>query len=251
MTTIKVLVAGPGGRMGSTMIRGLPVHEDIEVIGGLSRKDAADAARLSEADVLVDFTNFESAPALLIAAIEAGVRPVSGTSNMPEAALASIDAAARAKGIGAAWCSNFRLGGVLMQRFAKLAAPYFDEVEIVEAHHAGKVDAPSGASLALARAMRASRGSDFQDAGVHQTAIAGTRGGVESGVRIHSLRLSGLLGRHEIVFSAPSELLTVRHDDMGREGYVPGVARAIRYVMRPEAVGLVRGYDSIIGLPQA
>jgi 4-hydroxy-tetrahydrodipicolinate reductase len=198
--------------------------------------------------VLVDFTHLDSAPHLLLDAIKAGVRPVSGTSGLPEDVLSSIDEAARAEGIGAVWAPNFGLGGVLAMHFAQIAARYLDSVEIVEAHHVGKADAPSGTTLQLTRLMEAAHGGNFNDPPVKRQTLAGTRGGVDGGIRVHSLRLPGVLGWHEVIFGGDEELLTIRQESFGRGSYVPAVARAIREVVRPDRVGLIRGYDTVIGL---
>jgi 4-hydroxy-tetrahydrodipicolinate reductase len=248
---IRVVVAGPDGRMGRVLMAGLPGQAGLEVVGGLRRAgDPSTAASLlAAADVLVDFTHADSAPELLLRSIAAGVRPVSGTSGMPEDALVAIDAAARERGLGAVWAPLFRLGGVLMLHFARIAARYFDAVEIVEGHHATKADAPSGTALELARLMRAEHGGDFHAPPVQRETATGARGGVEAGVHIHSLRLPDVLGWHDLVFGGEQELLTIGHHEFTREAYVPTVARAVRKVMEPGVVGLLRGYGAVIGLP--
>lgn len=248
---IRVVVAGPHGRMGTVMMNGLPRQEGITVIGGLSRANGDTAAKLlADADVLVDFTHADSSPALMHQAIEAGVRPVSGTSGLGEDVLASVDQAARTRGIGAIWAPHFHLGGVLLFHFARIAARYLDSAEIIEAHHAGKADAPSGAAKEIARIIRAEHGSDLLDPPVRLEKVPGVRGGVHGGVRIHSIRQPGILGSHELVFAGEHETLTIRHNDNSREGFVPTVATAVRKVMQPDVVGLVRGYDSVIGLAE-
>jgi len=250
-TPIRVLVAGSNGRMGGVMMDGLGLLPDIEVVGGLTRTDAASPDRLlAGADVLVDFTDLESAPGLMLDAINAGVRPVSGTSGMSEEALSSIDEAAREKGIGAVWAASFSLGSALMQYFAQIAARYHDSVEIVEAHHVGKSDAPSGTALELTQVLQEAHGGVFGDPLVKRQTLPGTRGGVHGGVRVHSMRLRGIVGWHEVMFGGDDELLTLRHHTFGRGSFVPGVARTVREVMRPDLVGLIRGYDAVIGLAE-
>jgi 4-hydroxy-tetrahydrodipicolinate reductase len=247
---VRVVVAGPDGRMGRMLLERLP-QEGIEVIGGLVRDDPRARELLADADVLVDFTNPESAVELMLTAIDAGVRPVSGTSGIPLDALDTVHDAAHKQGIGAVWAANFRIGGALTKHLSQIAAQYLDAVEIIEAHHAKKADAPSGTALDFARAIRAAHGSDLSDAPVERTTLPGVRGGVEGGVRVHSLRLPGLLSRHEIVFSGDDEILTIRHDDFSRTAYAPVVALAIREVMRPELVGLIRGLDAVLGLTRS
>lgn len=245
--SVRVLVAGPGGRMGRMCMELLP-GQGIEVVGGLRRDDPAAKELLADSDVLVEFTNPGSAVTLALTAIEAGVRPVSGTSGIPLEDLQRVDDAARAQGIGALWVPSFRIGAVLTKFLSEVAARFLDAVEIVEAHHARKADAPSGTALDLARAIRAAHGSDLSDAGVERTTLAGVRGGVEGGVRVHSMRLPGILSRHEVVFSGDDELLTIRHDDFSRTAYAPVIARCAREVMRPDRTGLTRGLDAVLGL---
>ena len=250
--TIRVVVAGPDGVMGSTMVGGLPRESGIDVVGTIRRRDDPSAVRetLARADVLVEFTHVDSSPELMRRAIDAGVRPVSGTSGLPEEVLAEIDRGARSRGIGAVWAANYRLMGVLLTYFARIAARYADSIEIIDSHHASKADAPSGMARELARVMREGHGSELFDPPVRRETLAGVRGGAMGGVRIHSLRLPGLEpnGWHEIVFAGDQEILTLRHEDWSRTAYVGPVARAIRKVMEPGVVGLLRGYDSVLGL---
>jgi len=251
-STIRIVVAGPDGVMGRTMTAGLPQQPGLAVVGTIRRGDDGSTVRsaLAQADVLVEFTHVDSSPDLMRRAIDAGVRPVSGTSGLSEQVLADVDAAARARGIGAVWAANYRLMGVLLDHFAKIAARYADTVEIIEAHHASKADAPSGLARELARKIRAAHGSDLVDPPVKRETLAGVRGGVHGGVRIHSLRLPGLEpnGWHEVIFAGDQEFLSIKHEDWSRTAYVGPVARAVRKVMEPGLVGLVRGYDAVLGL---
>ena len=249
---IRVVVAGPDGRMGRAMTSGLPREQGIDIVGTLRRADASPsvAKTLAGADVLVDFTHVSAARGLMLRAIEAGVRPVSGTSGVTEEDLRAVDDAARARGIGAVWAANFRLMGVLLTHFARIAARYVDTVEIIEAHHATKADAPSGFAKELARNIRDAHGDALFDPPVRNETLAGVRGGVHGGVRVHSLRLPELQpnGWHELIFAGGQELLSIRHDDWGYEAYAMTVANAVRKVMEPGVVGLVRGYGAVIGL---
>jgi 4-hydroxy-tetrahydrodipicolinate reductase len=252
MTTspVRVVVAGPNGRMGRVMMAGLPTQPGLKVVGGLSRGDDEPtvAELLAGADVLVEFTHADSAPALLTKAIQAGVRPVSGTSGLPEEVLAAVDESARERGIAAVWAPHFRLAGVLMIHFARIAARYLGSVEIMDVHHATKADVPSGTAVEMARMMQAERGSDFVDAPVRNENVAGARGGVHGGVRIHSLRLPDIVGWHELIFGGEQELLSIKHEESGREAYVSTVATSVRKVMEPGVTGLIRGYGAVIGL---
>jgi 4-hydroxy-tetrahydrodipicolinate reductase len=244
---IRVIVAGASGRVGQVIVTGLRQQPGLEVVGGFGSTDAGQLPRLLEhADVLVDFTTAEAAPGILLAAARSGVRPVSGTTGLSTESLDAVDQAARERGIGAAWAPNFAVGAVLVMHFAQVAARYMEAAEVIEMHHDRKADAPSGTAVATARAIRAERGADLPDPPVQKRTLEGARGAVEGGVRIHSIRLPGLVAHQEVLFGAPGQVLTIRHDAPGREAYVPGVALAVREVMH--RVGLVRGLDRLMGL---
>jgi 4-hydroxy-tetrahydrodipicolinate reductase len=234
--------------MGKVMMTALPNQPGIRVIGGLRRDDPRTTELLTEADVLVDFTIADSAVELMLAAIDAGVRPVSGTSGISEDGLRRVDSAARDRGIAAVWASHFSMGGALMMYFCRLAALHMDSATVLETHHATKADAPSGSAWELARAIREARGSDLVDYPSRHESVADVRGGLEGGVRIHSIRMPGILGWNEVTFSGAGELLAVRQTDATRESFPPFVARAVHEVIRPERVGLIRGFGAVVGL---
>lgn len=248
---IRIVVAGVRGRVGQAMMAGLPLQADFEVLGGFGRTDA-DAtldALLPRADVLVDFTSAEAAPPLLLRAARAGVRPISGTTGLSHEDLAELDAALRERGTTGVWAPNFAIGAALMMHFARTAAQYLDAAEVIEMHHDGKVDAPSGTAVATARAIRAAHGSDLADPPVGRWTLAGARGAAEGGVRVHSVRLPGLVAHQEVIFGGTGQILTIRHDATGRDLYVPGVALSIRAAVNSRTPGLVRGLDAVMGLP--
>jgi len=176
----------------------------------------------------------------------ADVRPVIGTSGLNEAQVAEIESRCRARGIGGVWASNFAIGAVLMMHFARLAAPHYASAEVIELHHDGKVDAPSGTALATARAMETARGEHFRRQEPSTVTIPGTRGGAEGGVSIHSVRLPGLVAHQEVIFGAAGELLTIRHDSLALSSFLPGVLLAVRSVM--ERNEFVRGLEPLLGL---
>jgi 4-hydroxy-tetrahydrodipicolinate reductase len=119
--------------------------------------------------------------------------------------------------------------------------------EIIEMHHDGKIDAPSGTAVQTARDIRAAHGSDLPDPKVERQTLPEARGAVDGGVRIHSVRLPGLNAHQQVLFGAPGQILTVRHDALSRDAYLPGVALAVREVS--QRIGLVRGLDTLMGLP--
>jgi 4-hydroxy-tetrahydrodipicolinate reductase len=133
-----------------------------------------------------------------------------------------------------------------MMHFARVAARFMDAAEIIEMHHSGKVDAPSGTAVQTAQSIRVSRGADLPDPAVERWTLEGARGAVQGGVRIHSVRLPGLNAHQEVLFGALGQVLSIRHDALGRDAYVPGVALAVQHVS--ERVGLTRGLDTLMGL---
>jgi 4-hydroxy-tetrahydrodipicolinate reductase len=239
----RVIVAGATGRVGRVMMTGLP-----DVVGGFGSQNAlAELARLApDADVLVDFTTGAAAPDLLCAAAEQGLHVVSGTSGLSNEALNRIDAALHQHQRGGLWAANFAIGGALMMHFARIAARFMDAAEVIELHHDKKVDAPSGTAIQTARDIRAAHERDLPDPPVEKLSLPGSRGAVDGGVRIHSVRLPGLNAHQEILFGSTGQILTLRHDALGREAYLPGVSLAIREV--PKRVGLIQGLDTLMGL---
>ena len=260
---IRVAVSGTGN-MGGTVLRAVEAQEDMEAVGIIAPRREhgehvaaggavyamhADPAALfagAHPDVVVDFTNAQFTPRLVQAALEAGVRPVIGTSGVPAETLEALQRGCGERRMGAVVAPNFAIGAVVLMHLATIAARHFDAAEIIELHHDRKVDAPSGTALETARLMRAARGSDFAHPDPELTHIEGTRGGAEGGVGIHSVRLPGLVAHQEVIFGGQAQTLSLRHDSSGRDSFLPGVLLAIREVMRREE--LVVGLDKLIGL---
>ncbi len=262
--TIRVLVSG-SGKMGREVLSAVCREPDLDPAGVadlfakeeyLSLPDgsglvpfSSDAAAMfarTRPDVVVDFTHAEWTPGLVREALEAGVRPVIGTSGLSEAFLTELEQECRRRGIGAVVASNFALGAVLMQHLSAIASRFFDNAEIIEMHHDAKVDAPSGTALATAQRMASQREQPFRHPKTERENLAGTRGGELGGVAIHSVRLPGLVAHQEVIFGGPGETLTIRHDTLSRESFMPGVILAIREVMQRSE--LVVGLDRLIGL---
>ena len=244
----RVVVAGATGRVGRVMMSGLAQYPNIEIVGGFGSASAA--AKLETlapgADVLVDFTSGSAASELLCAAARLGLHVVSGTSGLSIQDLEKIDSELKANQRGGLWAANFAIGGALMMYFARVAARFMDAAEVIELHHDRKVDAPSGTAVQTARDIRAAHGTDLPDPQVEKWTLQGSRGAVDGGVRIHSVRLPGLNAHQEVLFGAAGQILTLRHDALGREAYLPGVALGIREV--PKRIGLIRGLDTLMGL---
>jgi 4-hydroxy-tetrahydrodipicolinate reductase len=261
--TVRVLISG-SGKMGREVLAAVCREPNLEPAGvvdlyaegdSLALPDgsanvpfSSDAAALiaqTKPDVAVDFTNAEWTPRLVEAALPAGVRLVIGTSGLSDDFVRGLDAECSKRRLGAVVAANFALGAILMQHMAKTAARFYQSVEIIELHHDQKIDAPSGTSIATATGMAEARGKPFARAGTERENLPGTRGNDVSGVTIHSVRLPGLIAHQEVILGSPGEILTIRHDTLGRESFMPGVLLAVRHVMEHE--GLV-GLDRLIGL---
>ena len=245
---VRVAVAGHRGKVGSILVPALQEAADVEYVGGFGRSDDL-AAFLHERRprVLVDFTRPSEAVHNALAAVAAGASPVVGTTGLQASDIDKIATACASKSLGGLVAPNFAVGAVLMMHLAELAAPHFDAVEIIELHHAGKLDAPSGTALATARRLAAKRGDrPFAHRKPEKEPLAGTRGGEEGNVAVHSVRLPGFVADQEVIFGLPGQTLTIAHRTTSRDAYVPGVLLAIRAVT--SSARFYRGLDELLGL---
>jgi 4-hydroxy-tetrahydrodipicolinate reductase len=262
---ITVAVHGALGRMGSTVLTAVAAENGAVPVGGadiaatsgnvevagtsLSVPLALDLLTLFETvtpDVVVDFTNGEAAKQAITTCIGAGVKVVSGSTGLSPEDLEDIRQQAAAEGVGVISASNFALGAVVLMHLAGIAARYFDYADLLESHHEAKVDAPSGTALSIAMAMIEGRGSGFEQNVVELQTLAGTRGGNYEGINVHSARMPGRVARHEVVFGALGQTLTLIHDSINRESFMPGVMLAVKAVTEEDE--LVVGLDNVLGL---
>ena len=226
----------------------LQSESGIEYVGGVTRgDDLASFLHEKRPQALVDFTRPSEAMHNALAAVAAGASPVVGTTGLSPADVDKLEIACREKKIGGIVAPNFAIGAVLMMHLADIAAPLFDAVEVIEMHHATKLDAPSGTALSTARRL-ASRRKDkpFAHRKPEKETLAGTRGGEEGGVAVHSVRLPGFVADQEVIFGLPGQTLTIAHRTTSREAYVPGVVLAIRRVTAEPR--FYRGLDQLLGL---
>ncbi|MFQ5996040.1 MAG: 4-hydroxy-tetrahydrodipicolinate reductase [Dehalococcoidales bacterium] len=262
MQPIKVVVHGASGRVGQEVFKAVCRESEMQLVGAVDLKVAQDSLTLPDGsgsvpfsadlgyiltschpDVLVDFTIAQATMSAVRLATEKGVNLVIGTTGLTKDELSEIDRLAKANKVGAVVAPNFALGAVLMIHLAKTAAKYLDYAEIIELHHHLKVDAPSGTALATAKAMAAARGKPFlQPAGK----ASNSRGEVVEGATIHSVRLPGLMAHQEVILGGPGQTVSIRHDTINRECYMPGVMLAIREVVKRQ--GLTYGLDTLLGL---
>ena len=261
--SIRVVMSGTGN-MGRQIMTAIESAEDLTLVGaldGLSSNSSVEIAgrnvTLSNSldslaewspDVVVDFSNAEWTEQLIPSAVDAGVRPVIGTSGLSDEVVADAERRVNDAGLGGVIAANFALGAVLMMHLANVAAPLYDSVEIIEQHHDGKVDAPSGTAVATAQSMRAARNRDFDRNAAERHNVEGydSRGAELGGASLHSVRLPGLVAHQVIVFGGNDETLTIRHDSMSRASFIPEILRAVRAA--PELDHLVIGLDRLLGL---
>jgi 4-hydroxy-tetrahydrodipicolinate reductase len=241
----QVLAAGLGASEDVRVAALVDVHEPSDLFGGVyaSSLDGLESLKI---DVVVDFSTPESAAKSATWCAQHGVALVIGTTGLSPSQLSDVQNASTRTGIVMA--SNFSIGVVLQERFAKMAAPYFDRVEIIELHHDKKADAPSGTALSTARAIadaRATAGLAPLVDPTSRVSAEGARGADGAdGVRVHSVRLPGLVSHQEVLFGGPGEGLTIRHDSFDRVSFVHGVSMAVRAV--DSTPGLTIGIDSFV-----
>lgn len=255
----KVLVTGICGRMGRLVAEAIASQEDMELVGGVDRpehageevagvtveSDLAAAFRRTQPQVMVDFTVHEAALRHVETALFMGVAPVVGTTGFTGEDRERIAQWCQETGVPAFIAPNFAIGAVLMMEFAARAARYFDHAEILELHHEKKRDAPSGTALKTAEMMLEARGNDFRPLEVEEVVLVeGARGACVGNVRIHSLRLPGLVAHQEVILGGPGQTLSLRHDTTSREAFLPGVLLAVRKVWSLK--GLVYGLENLL-----
>jgi 4-hydroxy-tetrahydrodipicolinate reductase len=241
---IKVAVLGAKGRMGSEVVRAVTAADGMEVV---AEYDVGDVIDLSGVGVAVDFTQPDAVMGNLKTCIDGGVHAVVGTTGFDDDRLSQLrDWLAQAPGVGVLVAPNFGIAAVLMMQFAAQAARFFDSVEIVELHHAGKADAPSGTARRTAELIAQARDGMAAMPDATTTALAGARGAEVAGVRVHAVRLAGLVAHQEVLLGGGGESLTIRHDSYDRASFMPGVLLGVRSIAdRP---GLTVGLEALLDL---
>lgn len=270
----KVIIGGINGRMGRASSRLLLESDEFEIAGAYGKTDASyvgldlgellalpktgvtiskdfkSALEKNKTDILLDNTHAGPSIAVAKEALNEGVRPVLGTSGITDEQFKEVGDLARQKKLGALIIPNFSIGAVLMMDFARQAGAFFENVEIVEMHHTRKLDAPSGTAMHTIKKLATSRDSfNPKEVDEHEM-IEGSRGGLgQAGVRVHSLRLPGLISHQEVIFGSPGELLTVRHDSFNMDCFLNGILMSLRFVNSIDE--LLIGLDNVLGLGAA
>ena len=270
---IPVVINGAAGKMGREVVKAVAQAEDMTLVGAIDHspehqgKDAGELAGLGEAlevpitdqfepmlafaaqerqpGVMVDFTHPSTVYNSVRSAIAYGVRPIVGTTGLSPTQIYDLTEFADKASTGCLIIPNFSIGMVLLQQAAIQASQYFEHVEIIELHHNQKADAPSGTAIQTAQ-MLAEMGKTYNSAAVEETEkLPGARGSkAENGIRIHSIRLPGLIAHQEVIFGAAGQVYTLRHDTSDRACYMPGVLLAIRKVLQLKS--LVYGLEKIL-----
>ena len=252
---INVAVAGCAGRMGSAVVDAVNSAEDMKLICGIDPfgeglpytvyENVEKAIANESFDVLVDFTAPSVVAGNLATALPAGIDCVVGTTGLSNEKLDELVSLAP-DGTCLFYAPNFTTGAVLMMQFAKAAAPYFPEAEVIEFHHCNKKDAPSGTAVRTAQMIAESRGFESKAPGseTELSGFEGARGALVDGVPVHSVRSMGYVATQEVIFGSMGQTLTIRHDSWDRTSYMPGVLLGIRSV--GELEGLVVGLENFM-----
>ncbi|WAA13745.1 4-hydroxy-tetrahydrodipicolinate reductase [Fervidibacillus halotolerans] len=264
---IKIVVTGPRGKMGREAIRMITNTKQFQLVGVIDRNnngkglseivsmedqgqdcsvftDVNQCLRETKPDCLLELSVADAAYEHALAAIQFGVRPVIGTTGLSQEQLADIEREANENKIGCIVAPNFAIGAVLMMKFAEMAAKHFPDVEIIEMHHDEKVDAPSGTALKTAEMIQRQRQEKQQGHPKEIEKLSGVRGGDFDGMKIHSIRLPGLVAHQQVLFGSVGETLTIRHDSYNRTSFMTGVKKAVETVMHVDSY--IYGLENIL-----
>ncbi|MCG3418864.1 4-hydroxy-tetrahydrodipicolinate reductase [Oceanobacillus jordanicus] len=261
----KIIIAGPRGKMGSEAIKLVQSQEDMRLVACIDRKNngkkLADIAELPnldvpiyedavecfseiDADILIELTIPEQGYKHTKAAMEHGIRPVVGTTGFTEEQIDELSWLASERKIGCIIAPNFAIGAVLMMKFSQMAAQYFPDVDIIEKHHDNKLDAPSGTAVKTAEMIKESREYKKQGHADEKETYPGARGADYDGMRIHSVRLPGLVAHQEVIFGSPGQTLTIKHDSINRASFMEGIKLATDKVMEIQEV--IYGLENVL-----
>ncbi|MDY0396575.1 4-hydroxy-tetrahydrodipicolinate reductase [Virgibacillus halophilus] len=263
--TTSIIIAGPRGKMGSEAINMVLEEKEFSLVACLDHKYAgksiADIEGLpdidvpiytdpercfqeKQADILIDLTVPGVGYEHTEIALNHGIRPVVGTSGFTNEQIDRLSEVAKETKTGCIIAPNFAIGAVLMMQFAKMAAAYLPDVEIIEKHHDQKVDAPSGTAVKTADMIKETRKSKKQGHPEEKENMSGARGAEDDGIHIHSVRLPGLVAHQEVIFGGPGQMLTITHDSLERKSFMSGIKLAIEHVKNMDE--LVYGLEKIM-----
>lgn len=248
-TQIKVGVLGAGGKVGEQVCRSVDAADDMNLVASIDADDEINELVSAGAEAVVDFTHPDVVMDNLKFCIDHGIHAVVGTTGFDDARLDQLrNWLSGSSGTGVLVAPNFSVGAILMMRFAAEAAPFYESVEVVELHHPDKADAPSGTARRTASMIAAAR----REAGTGpipdatSTSLDGARGADVDGIRVHGLRIRGLVAHQEVILGGSGETLTIRHDSLDRVSFMPGVLLGLRKIQ--DAPGLTIGLEEFMGL---
>lgn len=245
--SINVGVIGARGRVGSAVVEGVKAAEDMDLVATIDRDDDLQQLVDAGAEVIVDFTTPSAVMDNLKFCIEHGIHCVVGTTGFDDERYAQVREWAGDK-VGVLIAPNFAISAVLTMAFAKQAAPFFESAEVIEYHHPTKLDAPSGTAVKTAQGIGEARreaGMGAQPDATEQ-ALEGSRGADVDGVKVHAVRMTGMVAHEAVIFGTQDQSLTIRQDSYGRTSFVPGVLAGVRQVQNH--LGLTIGLDQYLGL---
>ncbi|MGH8960595.1 MAG: 4-hydroxy-tetrahydrodipicolinate reductase [Jatrophihabitantaceae bacterium] len=246
---IRVGVLGARGRMGQQVCTAVDAAPDLDLVAMVDAGDWLFSVADAGAQVLVDFTHPDVVMDNVRFAVDQGIHAVVGTTGFTPERLDTVRTwLADAPELGVLVAPNFGIGAVLSMKFAELAAKYYDSAEVIELHHPGKADAPSGTAVRTAQLIAAARTAAGlpPPPDVTSQALDGARGADVDGIHVHALRIAGMVAHQEIVLGTEGETLTIRHDSLHRSSFMPGVLLAVRQILsRP---GLTVGLEPLLGL---
>ena len=244
---MRVGVLGAKGKVGATMVQAVEAADDLTFTAGVDAGDPLSLFTDSQTEIVIDFTHPDVVMDNLKFLIDNGIHAVVGTTGFTQERLDQVQAWLSEKpGAAILIAPNFAIGAVLSMHFARQAAPYFESVEIIELHHPQKADAPSGTAARTAKLIAEARKDLPPNPDATSTGLDGARGADVDGVRVHSVRLTGLVAHQEVLFGTQGETLTIRHDSLDRTSFVPGVLLAVRKVR--EHPGLTVGIEPLLNL---
>jgi len=265
MKPITVVVHGAMGKMGKTVIGAVCQEPETKLVGAVDIKVTGDRLPLPDGsgdvplstdldsllasqkpDVMIDFSVAKASMPAIRTAAKRKVNVVIGTTGFTAAEVDEMKKLAGTNGIGIIWASNFAIGAIIMMHLSGIAAKYFDYAEIIELHHNLKMDAPSGTALSTAKSMAKARGKPFNRPPLEKGETLPSRGLQTEGISIHSVRLPGFLAHQEVIFGAAGQTLTIRHDTIDRDCFMPGIILATKAVAKRR--GLTIGLAPILGL---
>ena len=246
---LRVGVVGSAGKVGQQIVAGVEDADDLELVAQVDADDPLSALTDADTQVIVDFTHPDAVMDTLKFCIDAGIHCVVGTTGFTQERLDQVrEWLGDDPQVGVLVAPNFAIGAVLMMHFASIAAPYYETAEVIELHHPTKADAPSGTAARTAAQIAQARADSGLGAmpDATSTGLDGARGADVDGVRVHAVRMSGMVAHQEVIFGTQGEVLTLRHDSMDRTSFVPGVLLGVRNIS--EHPGLSVGIETFMDL---